>query len=199
VAKAHTSPAAASRYWIVPVARAVVALIAAAVITFTADHSAELGLVVFGAFALVAGIIVAVLARFTPARGSVHTLFTLQGIVGAVVGVLALVFHGGGLGFFLYLVSVWGAVTGFLELYSGLRVRGRGPFARDWVLVGAVTAVLALAFLLLPPHPVVSVGLLGAYLVLLGVYLTIAGLSLKWAQADVPASVAPAANDSDPT
>ncbi|MCU1635900.1 MAG: Conserved rane protein [Cryobacterium sp.] len=199
MANAPTSPAAGSRYWIVPVARAVVALTAAAAITFTADHSAEFGLVVFGVFTLVTGISVAVLARFTPARESVHTLFTLQGVVGVVVAVLALTFHSGGLGFFLYLVSVWGAVTGFLEMYSGIRVRGRGAFARDWVLVGAATAVLALAFLLLPPHPVVSVGLLGAYLVLLGVYLTIAGLSLKWAETDAVASVAPAANDTDLT
>jgi hypothetical protein len=63
--------------------------------------------------------------------------------------------------------------------------------ARDWLVVGAATAVLALAFLVLPPHAVVSVGLFGAYLVMLGVYLLIAGLSLRWATTDAVRRVVP--------
>jgi uncharacterized membrane protein HdeD (DUF308 family) len=176
----------------VPVLRAVIALIPAAMITFTPDHSAEFGLVTFGGFALVSGLLMAILSARTLDDRVARSLFLVQGIVGAVAGGLALGFHSGGLGFFLYLVSVWGAVTGFLELYSGFRVRGRAASARDWLVVGAATAVLALAFLVLPPHAVVSVGLFGAYLVMLGVYLLIAGLSLRWATTDAVRGVVPA-------
>ncbi|TDW30172.1 HdeD family acid-resistance protein [Cryobacterium psychrophilum] len=186
-----------ARYWAVPISRAVLALVPAAVITFNRDHSAAFGLLAFGSFALASGLLVAVLSWLTLTDVRARRLFLIQGIVGIVAGSLALAFHTGGLGFFLYLVSVWAAVTGFLELYSGTRARGRSLVAKDWMLLGAATAVLALTFLLLPPNAVVSVGLLGAYLVMIGVYLVIAGLSLKWATTDAVATVAPVATDSD--
>ena len=184
------------RYWTVPVVRAVLALVPAAVITFTADHAAQFGLLVFGAFALAGGLLLAALSWRTLSDPRERTLFAVQGAVGVLAGAIALALNGGGLGFFLYLVTVWAAVTGFLELYSGIRVRGRSASARDWMLVGGLTAALSLAFLLLPPNAVVSVGLFGAYLVIVGVYLVIAGLSLKWATADAPAT-AHSTNDSD--
>jgi uncharacterized membrane protein HdeD (DUF308 family) len=193
------APAAVTgaRYWTVPVARAVVALVPAAVITFNADHSAEFGLLVFGAFALVNGLVTAVLSWRSVTAAKDRSIFVIQGIVSIVAGVLALALPGGGLSFFLYIVSVWAAVTGVLELYTGIRVRGRGQVARDWLVVGVLTAVLALVFLLLPPHAVVSVGLFGAYLVIIGVYLVIAGVSLSSAPADAPRDLASSSTDSD--
>jgi len=197
VAHAPAAAVIGTRYWTVPIARAVVAFVPAAVVTFNANHSAEFGLVVFGVFALVSGLVTALLSWRTVLDPRDRTLFTVQGVVGVLAGSLALVLHAGGLGFFLYLVTVWGAVTGVLELYTGVRVRGRGPVTRDWLVVGALTAVLALAFLLLPPHAVVSVGLFGAYLVILGVYLVIAGLSLSWAHTDAQRGLAHSSTDSD--
>lgn len=194
------APAAAvngTRYWSVPVVRALVAFVPAAVITFTADHSAQFGLFVFGAFALVSGLVTAGLSWRTIIDPRDRTLFVVQGIVGVVAGALALALNAGGLGFFLYLVTVWAAVTGVLELYSGIRVRGRGQVTRDWLVVGTVTAVLALTFLLLPAHAVVSVGLFGAYLVITGVYLAIAGVSLLPASADARRDLASSSTDSD--
>ncbi len=197
MANVQAQSAVGGRYWAVPIVRAALALVPAAVITFNANHSAEFGLFVFGAFALFSGIMVGILSRRTLADPRDRSLFVVQGSVGVIAGTIALVFHGGGLGFFLYLVTVWAAVTGFAELYSGIRARRRDPGERDWMLVGALTAVLALVFLLLPPNAVVSVGLLGAYLVLLGVYLVIAGLSLKWAATPSARVDTASPNDSD--
>ena len=194
------APAAAvigTRYWTVPVARAIVAFVPAAVITFNADHSAEFGLLVFGAFALVNGLVTGLLSWKSITDRRDRSIFAIQGAVGVLAGVLALALNAGGLGFFLYIVSVWAAVTGFLELYTGIRVRGRGQVARDWLVVGSLTAVLALVFLLLPPHAVVAVGLLGAYLVITGVYLVIAGVSLSSAPADAQRDLASSSTDSD--
>jgi uncharacterized membrane protein HdeD (DUF308 family) len=164
----------------VPIARAVLAFIAAAFITFNRDHSAAFGLLVFGLFAIANGVVTVVLSRRTLNDPRDRSAFLISGVVGVLAGAVALTFQGGGLGFLLYVVSVWAAITGFLELYCGLRVRGRSLLAKDWMVVGTATALLALLFLLLPPNAVVSVGLLGAYLVLIGVYLVIGGLSLKW-------------------
>lgn len=171
-----------SRFWTVPVVRGISAIVPAVVITFSPNHSPEFGLLVFGAWAIVSGLVVGTLAmRFTAARG-IRSLFVITAVVTVVAGLLA-VSVPGGLPFLLYLVSVWAAVTGFVELYAGLRARGRTPAARDWIAAGGLTALLALVFLLLPPDSVTAVGLLGGYLVILGVYLVIGGFSLKWAAA----------------
>jgi len=197
VAHAPAAAVIGTRYWTVPVARAIVAFVPAAVITFNADHSAEFGLLVFGAFALVSGLVTGLLSWKNVTDRRDRSIFAIQGAVGVLAGVLALALNAGGLGFFLYIVSVWAAVTGFLELYTGIRVRGRGQVARDWLIVGALTAVLALVFLLLPPHAVVAVGLFGAYLVITGVYLVIAGVSLSSAHADAQRDLASSSTDSD--
>lgn len=178
-------------YWVVPVVRGLLAIVPAAVITFSQDHSADLGLVVFGVWAVVSGLVVGALSlRLLGGRG-IRSLFAITAVVTVAAGLLALTVPGG-LPFLLYLVSVWAAVTGFVELYAGLRSRGRSAVARDWIAVGAFTALLALVFLLLPPDAVTAVGLLGGYLVIVGVFLVIGGLSLKWA-ANQTADGAPAA------
>ncbi|MFZ4896618.1 DUF308 domain-containing protein [Plantibacter sp. Mn2098] len=188
------------RYWMVPILRAVVALATAGVITFTAGHSSHFGLNVFGAFALASGLVVGIASIRLVSEPVTRAFFVGQGVIGVVTGVLALVLSGGGLGMLLYVVSVWAALTGFLELYSGLRNRGRHPGAKDWTAVGAFTVLLAIATLLVPPGleqrfaapggiegilraDIVVVGLVGAYAAIIGVFLVIGGLSLKWAAA----------------
>ena len=96
-ASATGSSDTGSRYWTVPIARAVLALVPAAVITFTSDHSAEFGLIAFGAFALLSGLLLVLLGPRTLADPRDRTLFLVQGAVGILAGSLALVFHGGGL------------------------------------------------------------------------------------------------------
>jgi len=200
VANLLPTSVALPRYWTVPIGRAFLALIATVLITFNRDHSAAFGLLVFGCYALISGVFLALASRRFLADARDRQLFVVQGVVSVLAGAVALIFSDGGLGFFLYLISVWGAVTGFLELYSGLRRRRVPPVGaspRDWVSTGGLTAVLALAFLLLPPNTVVTVGLLGAYLVVFGIFLVIGGLSLKWAATDAPRPAAPVANESD--
>ncbi|WP_431278818.1 HdeD family acid-resistance protein [Leifsonia poae] len=169
-----------ARYWVVPVVRAVVALIAAAVITFTRDaHTPTFGLIVFGAFAIVEGVAVAVLSLLTVAEGLTRTLFVVQGAIGVLAGVLALALSGSGLGLYLFVVSVWAALTGFLELYSGFRSRTKDAAARDWLVTGALTAILALIFLLIPSDAILAIGLFGAWAVVVGVFQAIGGVTLR--------------------
>ncbi len=175
-APSHVGPG----YGNVLILRALIAAVPAAIITFNGDHSAQLGLIVFGAFALATGLLLVVSGPRTLTLATDRHLFLIQGIVSLVAGGAALIFYSSGHGFFLFIVSVWGAVTGFLEIYAGIRVRQRALPAKDWLFTGIGAAALALLFLLLPPNAVVSVGLFGAYLIFLVVFLPIAGLSLKW-------------------
>lgn len=168
------------RYWTVSIARAIIALVAGVVITFNAKHSPQLGFVVLGVFVIVTGIVVAVLSWRMLADSVVRSLFVVLGAIGLLTGILALSLQTSGLGMYLYLVSVWAALTGFIELYCGIRSRSKGGPSRDWITAGVLTAVLALVFLLIPADAVLAVGLFGAYAVVLGVYLGIGGFSLKW-------------------
>lgn len=176
------APEHAALFWVVPVVRGAFAVVPGVAIAFSQDHSAALGLLVFGVWALVSGLVVGALALRDSTVPGIRSLFAVNAVATVTAGILALTVPGG-LAYLLYLVSVWAAVTGFVEIYAGLRSRGRTPAARDWIAAGAFTALLAIVFLLLPPDAVTAVGLLGAYLVILGVYLVIGGFSLKWAAA----------------
>ncbi|GAA4378762.1 hypothetical protein [Agromyces bauzanensis] len=176
------APERATHSWVVPVVRGALAVVPGVAIAFSQDHSAGFGLLVFGTWAVVSGLVVGALAVRDATVPGIRSLFAVNAVVTVAAGILALTVPGG-LPFLLYLVSVWAAVTGFVEIYAGLRARGRIAAARDWIAAGAFTALLAIVFLLLPPDAVAAVGLLGAYLVILGVYLVIGGFSLKWAAA----------------
>jgi hypothetical protein len=183
------------------------ALVLAVVITFTPNHSSPLGLIALGGYGLVAGAVIA--WGGVRSRGVERGVLVAQGGILAVVGVIALVFSGGGLPFLIFVLSSVAAITGFLELYLGLR---GGALRRDRLFAGVLTALLAIAVLIVPPGfeqtttgvdgptgvltaSTIVVGLLGAYLAVLGVYLVIAGLSMKWAAAPSTAPAAPAAVD----
>jgi len=177
------------------VLRALPAAAIALVITFSADHSAYLGLIALGSFAVFSGvIIVAGAVRGAYPRAS----FGVQGALLIAGGVIALVFNDAGLPFLLVLTSVMLGATGIIELVAGLRARRANPAARDWIFIGGFSTLFAGAVLLVPvdfvdvitiPDKVVPpltasvmlVGLLGAYAAIVAVYLVIAGLSLKWA------------------
>jgi uncharacterized membrane protein HdeD (DUF308 family) len=211
VSSADVTTTHASRYWPWVLLRALPAAVVAVVITFSADHSAALGFVTFGALALATGAVLLVGALRALDAGPVRSMFVVQGIIAAVVGLLALVFPGGGLGLLILLVGGYAVLTGFLELYSGLRSRGRLDSAKDWIFLGGLTVLLAVAALVIPPGynqpfvgpdgvdrsltaSIILVGIIGAYGAIAAVYLVIAGLSLKWADRTVAASAAESGN-----
>lgn len=191
-------------YWYVPLSRAIPAAALAVVITFTGNHSAELGFFTFGGFAILTGALVAILSWRTLGRSVERNVFATIGAITLASGLVALIWPGAGIGFFVFLLAFWAAFTGFLELYAGFRSRGRHPASKDWMFVGGVTVLLAAAVLIVPPDlrqefsgdngvqgilssSIVVVGALGAYGAIIAVYLVIAGLSLKWAPTPTPA------------
>lgn len=192
------APVAVSRprpvVWAVPALRALLALVLGLTITFTGGHSAAFGLVAFGIFGVTAGAVVAVGAALAGDR-AVRGAGVVQGVVTAAAGVAALLLATGGVIPLIGVVSAFGIVTGALELVTGLRTRRTAAGARDAVITGALTVLLGLAFLLVPPGysqtlggieriagtltaSVVLVGVLGAWGILVGVLQAISAVSL---------------------
>ncbi len=191
-----------SRPWGVSILRAVPSAVVALVITFSADHSTTLGFVGVGAWALATAIVLAygAMRRLLP-----RSVFVAHAALLAAGGVAALVFSTQPVAVLLFLVGTLLGVTGALELVGGIVLR-RSAEARDRIFVGGVTALTAIAVLLIPADynqvisipdkvvppltaSVIVVGLFGAYCAILAVYLVIAGLSEKWAPDETAATM----------
>ncbi|MBC7519247.1 MAG: hypothetical protein H7248_10305 [Microbacteriaceae bacterium] len=191
-------------YWPFALARVIPLLLAGLVVTFSADHSASFGLQVFGGFALLNGLTVTVLAyRRLILIGAARAFLIASGVISVLSGGCALMLQRDGVSALFLVLTVWAALTGALELYAGMRCRGRHVASGDLMTVGALTALAAIIFVLIPPEfsqqfvgpdhvkrvldaAVVAVGLFGAYAIILAVFLTVAGLSMKWGTQSPP-------------
>jgi len=175
VARVSTLP---SRLGTAFLLRAVPAAVAALVITFSRNHSAVVGISVFGGFALVSSVVIIVMIARVPLADPERIFFGIHAVVTAVSGIIALLTLGGGLAALVLLLSIWASLTAALELYAGYRQNNR-TLAREWLTLGAFTAILAISVSLFPVNDVYADGLFGAYGAILAVYLVIAGLSLR--------------------
>ena len=175
--------AAARSPWLAPVLRAVPALIVGLSITFSADHSAFIGLIMLGAFGLATAAVLVLadlrMRRGEPLRPLHRGLAVITGIAGLLALLAVATTTTAGLGMLVLLVGGYAVLAGGLELVWGIRHRDRSPLARDAVVIGVGTLALAvvLAFV---GDPVSAVGFFGAYAVVLGIFLIIAGLSARW-------------------
>lgn len=158
--------------------RAVPAIVAAAIITFSRNHSSVVGLSIFAGYAIVVSLIMFVSIARVPLSGSDRNLFGVQAVVTFTTGVIALTNLGSGLSALVLVLSIWAALTAALELYAGYRHPDRAV-ARERLTIGGFTGLLAIAVSLFPVNDIYAVGLFGAYGAILGVYLIIAGVSLR--------------------
>ncbi len=172
--------------------RALFAAIAALMIAFSSDHSAQVGLAVFGGFVGTTALVLILGAWLAVPKGARWSL-VLIAVIDIVASMLAGIPAWRTDTFFFVLVIVWAAVTGLIEFLSGLRVR-RTQTGKDAVTVGVFGLLLAVVLLLVPvgftwdytienagtrtlTGIIVAVGVLGTYLAIVAVFLAIAGFS----------------------
>ncbi len=124
---------------------------------------------VFGVFAVISGITVVVAAlRSTDIPGWGLLLF--EGILGILVGAIALVFPGITALAFLYLLAAWAIITGILEVIAPLSF----PMSTGRAVLMALAGVLSVVFgILIAAQP--AAGLL-AVVWLIGVYAIVFGI-----------------------
>lgn len=170
--------------WTAPVLRAVPAVVVGLAITFTPDHSATLGLVMLGAFAVLSSVLLVLTSvrmhADDPLRALHRGLAVILAVISAASFAIVAFTDGNLLPFLLLALGAYGVFAGAFELVWGLRHRGQSAFARDGIVVGAGTVLLAV-ILAFTGDSVSAVGFFGAYAVILGVFLIIAGFSVKQA------------------
>lgn len=202
---AQACAAVPARFWILQLVRAVILGVAGAWITFSADHSAQLGLVAAGGTMLALGMAQLALTPTGTDPGRIRRILQVQGGISAAAGIVALVLLAlpveADAGLLLLVVGVWAATFALAELWAGLAVGKGTPLAKDFLIIGALTAILAIVYALLPADlvqagagdsgvaepltsSVISVGVFGAYAAVAAVYLAIGALSLKWQTTD---------------
>lgn len=160
------------------VLRAIPLLIAGLVITFSGDHGAVVGLVVFLAYAFLVSPVLLVTIVMVPLTGIARTTMGIQAISTVSAGAVAAATLTGGLSALILVMSIWAAITGALELYAGLRCADRAV-GREWLVLGGFTAIFAIVEAVLPLNDVYAVGIFGAYAMIVGLFLVIAGISLR--------------------
>lgn len=175
----------------VQLSRALMAAVAAIMITFSPDHSAAVGLSVFGGFAIVTSLILILAAIIVYPDGQ-RWPSVMMGAFTLVLGMAASVPTWRSDVLFFVLVIIWAALTGLVELIAGIRSRP-AEGSRDAITVGAVGLLLALLLLVVPVNLVqdyavegnaftltgivLGVGLFGGYAAIVAVFLGIAGLT----------------------
>ncbi|MDD7928208.1 acyl-CoA synthetase [Microbacterium thalli] len=195
----------------VQLARALFAAVAAVMITFSPDHSAAVGMSVFSGYATATAVIFLVSAWLVHPAGRRAVPIALGAItlVAAILGGIPVLRTP--VGFFAVVIG-WAAVSGAVELVSGIRGRRTQPAARDEILIGAVTLALVAGLLLVNPAYsleyfiaeaggaftltgiTIGVGLFGGYAAIVAVFLGIAGFSPRRDEHASTVAASPAAS-----
>jgi uncharacterized membrane protein HdeD (DUF308 family) len=193
--------------WIAQLARGILSLALGLTITLTLDHTPAFGLVSFGVFAVLSGAVLLAATLFGAYAGRWRPGFVVQGAATFVAGVACLALPGGGVTYLALLLGSWAVVTGLLEGAGGILSRSRSLLARDWILVGALTVALGVVVLLLPTDveqalvgekgaagtltsPVILIGVVGAWAILVGVLQAISAVTVRGSRARVEGEVA---------
>jgi uncharacterized membrane protein HdeD (DUF308 family) len=139
---------------------------------------------IFGVFALVIGLVATVAALGYRGKSRLWWLLAAPGIVGIVIGIIALAWPAGTTVVIVYLIAIWALVLGVSEIQSAVRLLKE--LRGDWtpLLVGIISIVFG-CLLLLKPHAASAVfaRILGLFVLVLGVlWLWLASRARKWAK-----------------
>ena len=151
------------------------------VLAFTWPGATLITLVwLFGAFALVNGILSLVLAAKTPKGYPKVGSLIFGGLLGILAGLLAFVMPGITALGLLILIAAWAIVTGIMELMAAVRLRK--IINNEWLLVLAGIASVVFGILLLfqpAAGALVLIWWIGAWALLFGILLMILAFRMR--------------------
>lgn len=182
--------------WIAQLARGILALALGVTITLTLEHTPVFGLLTFGVFALLTGVVLFAGTLRGAYAGRMRAAFLAQGLATFAAGVVALAVPGGGVAFLAFVVGGWALLAGLLEGASGILTRKLSPLARDWIIAGVLTVALGAVALLMPTDfvqafsgekgvsgtltsSVILIGVIGLWAILVGVLQTISAITVR--------------------
>jgi uncharacterized membrane protein HdeD (DUF308 family) len=134
----------------------------------------------FGAFALVNGILSLILAAKTPKGYPKVGSLIFGGLLGILAGLLTFVMPGITALGLLILIATWAIVTGVMELVAAIRLRK--IIANEWLLILAGIASVAFGVILLlrpAAGALALIWLIGAWALVFGILLMILAFRMR--------------------
>jgi uncharacterized membrane protein HdeD (DUF308 family) len=169
-----------TRNWWALVIRGVAGLLFGLACFFWPDIALLSLVLLFGAYALVDGAFAIAAAISGADRDSRWWALLLQGIVGIITAVVAVVWPGITALALLYLIAAWALVTGILEIVAAVRLRKE--IEGEWMLAlaGFASVLFGIAIAVFPAAGALAVvWMIGVYALVSGVLLTAVGLRLR--------------------
>ena len=144
------------------------------------DPSAVVVTLAFGGFALVDGLVLGVVAVVGRDVLEQWWVVLVEGVVGVVVGLVALAWPGlGGLGL-LSLLATWAIVTGIFEVEAGVRLRRLVGSDASLFLAGGLSLLVGIALIAVPKDdPLDIVWAIGVFGIVYGGVVTMAAGRLR--------------------
>ncbi len=169
-----------SRLWWALVLRGILAILLGAAAFSWPRLTVQVLIQLFGIFALLDGICTVAFALTTHAFDEFRWPILAEGLLGMSIGFLALLrpFVAGRV--VLFLIAVWGLVTGVLEITGAIALRKVIP--REWLLgVGGCLSILLGVLLIAHPDEftLLIIFLIGAYAMIAGLALILFGMRIR--------------------
>ena len=179
----------AQNWWAVAI-RGVFAIIFGLIALFLPGATMLSLVLFFSAYMLVDGVFGIVAAVKAASNNQRWGLLVLEGIVDIAVGVIAFVWPGLTVLFFVTLMAFWSLITGVLMIVAAFKLNP--TYGRGWLIFSGVVSVLFGIALLIGPliGAVVLTWWLGAYALVFGITLLVLAFKLKSRKDSAPVPTA---------
>jgi uncharacterized membrane protein HdeD (DUF308 family) len=137
-------------------------------------------IMLFGAFALVNGVLSIFLAVRAPKGYPRFGSLVLGGVCGIFAAILTLIWPGLTALGLLIMIAAWAIVTGILEIVAAIKLRKE--IKREWLLIvsGLCSVVFGVLLMLMPgPGALVLVLWIGAYALVVGLLLIVLAFKVR--------------------
>jgi uncharacterized membrane protein HdeD (DUF308 family) len=166
--------------WWMTALRGAVALVFGLTLLLWQDPSAAVVAVAFGVFALVDGLVLSAVAVVGRDVLEQWWVVLVEGVVGMVVGLVALAWPGiGGLGL-LSLLAAWAIVTGVFEIETAVRLRRLAGSDACLFIAGGLSLLVGIALIAVPKDDPLEIDwAIGLFGVVFGAVLLVAAGRLR--------------------
>jgi len=185
-----------TRYWWAVTLRGALAVLFGILALIWPGVTVVVLVALFGAYALVDGVIALGTAAFGGARAAGRRgWLILEGVVGVITGIITFAWPGITALALLWVIAFWAIFTGVLEIISAIRLRRE--MEGEWMLIlsGVLSVVFGLLLAIWPGAGALTlVVLIGIYAIIFGIALIVLGLRMRRVgrEGTVPGSQRPA-------